>query len=56
MGAVIKVNGMETKESLAVVDTLNNKATLETVFDNGRELDLQKVYVEVNIYGDVDIQ
>jgi len=51
MGAIIKLNGMEVQEGLVIVDTANNKVTLETMQDNGRELNLRKVYVEVNIYG-----
>ena len=55
MGAVIKLNGVEVQEALAIVDTANNKVTLETMLDNGRELDLKKVYVEVNIYGNANM-
>lgn len=55
MGAVIKMNGIEVQEALAIVDTANNKVTLETMLDNGRELDLRKVYVEVNIYGSTNM-
>ena len=55
MGAIIKMNGVEVQEALAIVDTANNKVTLETMLDNGRELDLKKVYVEVNIFGNMDM-
>ena len=55
MGAIIKMNGVEVQEALAIVDTANNKVTLETMLDNGRELDLRKVYVEVNIYGNANM-
>ena len=53
MDARIFVNGREIKEALAIVDTLNNKASLETVFAGEKILD--KVYIEVRIFGDIDI-
>ena len=55
MGAIIKINGKEIKEVLAIVDTANNTATLETMADNGRELDLRKFHIEVNIFGNMDM-
>lgn len=55
MGAIIKLNGVEVQEALAIVDTANNKVTLETMLDNGKELNLKKVYVEVNIFGNMDM-
>lgn len=51
MNARILVNGREIKDALAIVDTLNNKASLETVFTGEKILD--KVYVEVRIFGDI---
>ena len=55
MGAVVKLNGKEIKEVLAIVDTANNTATLETMADSGRKLDLRKFHIEVNIFGNMDM-
>lgn len=53
MPAIIKVNGMEVPESLAIVDTLSNEVSLETLMDGGVKLNLNEVYVEVNIIGNM---
>jgi len=55
MGAVIKVNGVEVPEALCVTDTANNIVTLETMFSGEVKLNMNKIYVEVNIFGDIDL-
>lgn len=55
MGAVIKVNGEEVPNSLIVVDTLNNNASLETLDSCEIMFGTDKVYIEVNIYGDISL-
>lgn len=54
MSAVIKVNGTVIPDSLVIVDTLSNEVTLETLLDNGKKLNKDKVHVEVHIFGDID--
>ena len=51
MGAVIKVNGMEVPESLAIIDTANNTVTLQTMLISEQELDVDKIHAEVNQIG-----
>lgn len=53
MRAVIKNNGMEIPEALCIVDTANNSVSLTTMTEPCMELDLQRVYVEVNIFGEL---
>lgn len=52
MGAVIRVNGVETPESIAVIDTANNIITLETMFTGEQKLSADIAYAEVNLFGD----
>lgn len=51
MSVVIKVNGMEVPESLAIIDTANNEVTLQTMFVSEQKLDVDRIHAEVNIYG-----
>lgn len=45
MGAVIKVNGMEVPESLAIIDTANNTVTLQTMLISEQELEIGRAHV-----------
>lgn len=54
MRAIVKHNGVELPEALCIVDTSNNTVTLETMFDPSIKLDLDRVYVEVNIFGELE--
>lgn len=55
MGAVIKVNGMEVPESLAIIDTANNTVTLQTMLISEQELDVYKIHAEVNLFGEIEL-
>ena len=55
MGAVIRVNGREVPETLAIVDTLNGSVTLESILTEETFLDMEKVHAEVNIFGDIQL-
>lgn len=55
MGAVIKVNGMEVPESLAIIDTANGTVTLETMLISEQKLDVDKIYAEVNLFGEIEL-
>ena len=54
MRAVVKHNGMELPEALCLVNTAGNIVTLETMFEPNIKLDLDRVYVEVNLFGDLE--
>ena len=54
MKAVVKHNGVELPESLCLVNTASNIVTLETMLEPNISLDLDKVYVEVNLFGDLE--
>lgn len=54
MRAVIKHNGMELPEALCLVNTAGNIVTLETMLEPNMKLDLDKVYVEVSLFGDLE--
>lgn len=55
MSAVIKVNGVEVPESLAIVDTANNTVSLQTMFVHEQKLDVNRIHAEVNLYGDIEL-
>jgi len=55
MSAVIKVNGNEVPESLAVIDTANGEVTLQTMFVNEQKLDIDKIHAEVNLFGEIQL-
>lgn len=55
MGAVIKVNGTEINNCLVIVDTLCKDAKLQPEDACCVKLDMDKCRIEVNIYGDIDI-
>ncbi|MCM1220924.1 MAG: hypothetical protein NC548_41205 [Lachnospiraceae bacterium] len=55
MSAVIKVNGVEVPESLAIVDTLSKEVTLQTQFVGGKKLDIDRIHAEVNLFGDIEL-
>ena len=54
MSAIIKVNGMEVPESLAIIDTANNTVTLQTMLISEQELDVDKIHAEVNLFGEIE--
>lgn len=54
MKALIKHNGVIVPEALCLVNTASNIVTLETMFEPNISLDLDKVYVEVNLFGDLE--
>ena len=54
MGAVIKVNGMEVPESLAIIDTANNVVTLQTMLISEQKFDVDKIHAEVNLFGEIE--
>ena len=56
MSAVVKINNIELPECLVIVDTLSNEVTLETMLDNGRKLNMDKIEVEVLIKGNIRIK
>lgn len=51
MSVVIKVNGVEVPESLAIIDTANNTVSLQTMLVSEQVLDVDRIHAEVNIYG-----
>ena len=55
MGAVIKVNGVEVPESLAIIDTANKTVTLQTMFISEQKLDVDKIHAEVNLFGEIEL-
>ena len=54
MKAVVKHNGVELPEALCLVNTASNIVTLEIMLEPNISLDLDKVYVEVNLFGDLE--
>lgn len=54
MRAIVKHNGVELPEALCLVNTASNIVTLETMLEPSISLDLDKVYVEVNLFGDLE--
>lgn len=54
MKAVIKVNGEESKDSFCIVDTLSNIVTLIEINKPEIILNMDNVYVELNILGRID--
>lgn len=52
---VIKVNNEEVADAYITVDTVKNECVLDTLESAWQTLDLSKVHVEINIYGDVDL-
>jgi hypothetical protein len=50
---VVRVNGREWKNVLFIIDTLSETASITTLTEPERQLDLNKCYVEVNIYGNI---
>ena len=55
MGMRVSVNGREVKDVLVYVDAANNIATVEEIIGDKGKINLRDTFVEVNIYGDVDI-
>lgn len=54
MKAIIKHNGVIVPEALCIVDTSNNTVRLGTMFTANEKLNLEKVYVEVNLFGELE--
>lgn len=55
MSAIIRVNGTEVPESLAIIDTANNTVSLQTMFVCEQKLDVDKIHAEVNLFGEIDL-
>lgn len=55
MSAIIKVNGMEVPESLAIIDTANNTVTLQTMLISEQKLDVDKIHAEVKLFGEIEL-
>lgn len=55
MGAVIRVNGIEVPESLAVIDTASNEVSLQTMLVSEQKLDINKIHAEVNLFGEIEL-
>lgn len=55
MGAVIRVNGIEAPESLAIIDTANNEVSLQTMLVSEQKLDINKIHAEVNLFGEIEL-
>ena len=53
MKAVIKHNGIEIPNSMCLVNTADNIATLDVTFGPSMKLDMDRVYVEVNVFGEL---
>ena len=51
----IKVNGKIVPDACVTVDTVKNQCVLDTLESAWQELDLSKIHIEVNIYGDIDL-
>lgn len=56
MSAVIRLNGTEIPQSRVMVDLTNGKAEFDCVYRRRRKLDFNKVYIEVNIFGEVEME
>ena len=54
MRAVVKHNGSPLLDALCHINTASNIVTLQTMLEPGMNLDLDKVYVEVNLFGDLE--
>ena len=54
MRAIVKHNGIELPEALCLVNTASNLVSLETMLEPSMNLDLDKVYVEVNLFGELE--
>ena len=54
MRAIVKHNGKPLLEALCHINTASNIVTLQTMLEPGMNLDLDKVYVEVNLFGDLE--
>ena len=52
MRAIVKHNGK--LEALCHINTASNIVTLQTMLEPSMNLDLDKVYVEVNLFGDLE--
>lgn len=55
MSAVIHVNGKEVPESIVVVDTATGKGQFSSMDSPWIDLDLNKLVIEINIYGDISL-
>lgn len=55
MRAVVKLNGVELKDCLCIIDNSVNEVTVQTETNNGEKLNMDNVYVEVNIFGEIDL-
>ena len=54
MRAVVKHNGTQLPEVLCHINTASNIVTLQTMLEPIMNLDPGKVYVEVNLFGDLE--
>lgn len=51
----ISLNGIEVPRAFVTIDTGKNECTLESMESQLQELDLSKIHIEVNIFGDIDL-
>lgn len=53
MKSKITVNGKEIAEAIVVVDTLNQTVSIETLWTGEQQLEINNLFAEVNLYGDI---
>lgn len=52
---VIKVNNEVVEDACVTIDTVKNECVLDTLEVAWQTLDLSKIHIEVNIFGDIEL-